>query len=271
VYFPLTAILIICLASHLSKEEPRRQLILGVLAAVNVVWVFLSTSRGGLLVSILCLLFLMLNMPGLSRRIFFLVGAVLIGSYITSHFAESQTKTIERVEKLVDPNLSADSRTSGRYNLVLGGWLIFLDNPMGVGTGGYASNWAKLNDVEAASVLSGFATGSEMAAHSAWIKTLAENGVPGFMLFAAYVFSFAYVGFKKRRRQGLLLLGALTTAVLSVAFISTEFQSKGLWLMAAGATVILHQRRVPDFGNEPLDTEAHACGDARYEEDGCYK
>ena len=33
----------------------------------------------------------------------------------------------------------------------------------------------------------------------------------------------------------------LTTTVLGLAFVSTEFQSKGLWFVAAGTTVLLQR------------------------------
>ena len=73
------------------------------------------------------------------------------------------------------------------------------------------------------------------------MKTLAENGVIGAVLLAAYVLSFTTTGWR-RRHDGLLLIGALTTFCLSFAFISTEFAGKGLWLLAAGVTVMLDDR-----------------------------
>ena len=93
-----------------------------------------------------------------------------------------------------------------------------------------------------------------MAAHSGWIKVLAENGVPGILLLGAYVLSFTVSGWRARNPE-LLRLGLMVSAVLTVAWLSTEFQNKALWLLAAGATVLLEHnpasrarlRRKPDY------------------------
>jgi hypothetical protein len=102
--------------------------------------------------------------------------------------------------------------------------------------------------VEKSRYLSGYKKGQQQSCHSAWMKTLAENGVPGVLLLAGYVFSFAVTGWR-RQADGLLLLGALVTFCLSFAFISTEFAGKGLWLLAAGVTVLLDDR-TEDVRNE---------------------
>jgi hypothetical protein len=56
---------------------------------------------------------------------------------------------------------------------------------------------------------------------------------------AAYVGSFAYYGLRSKVPGG-RGLGLLTFAALAVAFLSTEFQGKGFWLLAAGTTAALH-------------------------------
>jgi hypothetical protein len=73
------------------------------------------------------------------------------------------------------------------------------------------------------------------------MKGLAENGLVGFGLLAAFVGSFA-VSAWKRRHDPIVRVGFLVSAVLTAAFTSTEFQPRGLWLLAAGATSILHRR-----------------------------
>jgi hypothetical protein len=73
------------------------------------------------------------------------------------------------------------------------------------------------------------------------MKVLSENGVVGGFLLLAYVASFAIVGLRKARQsRDMMLVGVLTTLVLAVGFLSTEFSGKGLWFMAAGTTVLLH-------------------------------
>ncbi len=83
-----------------------------------------------------------------------------------------------------------------------------------------------------------------MQAHSGWTKTLAENGVIGFTLLVTYVLSFAGTGIRKGTRAA-RAFGFLAAAVLAVAFLSTEFSAKGLWLLAAGVTVFLQYEDAP--------------------------
>jgi hypothetical protein len=240
-YFPLTALFSICLGMPFSHNRWHGQLILTSLAVANVGWVFLSGSRGDLLVALCCLLFLVLIMRGLSSRLIFLITAVLLGLLISTQFASLQENTLQRIDNLLNPNESDRYRTSGRSDLVLGGWYIFLDHPFGVGTGGYASAWAQIDFNEG---LSGYRRGQEFPAHAAWIKTLAENGIPGIALLTCYVLSFALVGWRRRDRN-LRLLGLLMTTAFSLAFISIEFQwGKGLWFMAAGVTTLLHREEI---------------------------
>ena len=66
----------------------------------------------------------------------------------------------------------------------------------------------------------------------------------GFLLQAAFVASFAATGW--RARGSSRSLGLLVTVVLSVAFLTTEFQGKGLWFLAAGMlTVLRSETRTP--------------------------
>jgi O-antigen ligase len=81
-----------------------------------------------------------------------------------------------------------------------------------------------------------------MQAHSAWVKTLTENGIPGVVLLIAYVFSFAAIGIRRGGRAK--ALGFLTTAVLIVAFTWTEFANKGLWLLVSATTVLINPVRI---------------------------
>jgi O-antigen ligase len=104
-----------------------------------------------------------------------------------------------------------------------------------VGTGGFSTAFSMLSREDLA-----FA-GHEKEAHSGWLKVLGENGILGFLLFVAYVGSFAVAGFSVRDAQ-LRVLGTLATAVLAVGLLSTEFQNKDLWFFAASAAVILSRR-----------------------------
>ena len=65
------------------------------------------------------------------------------------------------------------------------------------------------------------------------MKILVENGLPGVALIGAYALSFAFVGLGCCRREA-WLLGLLVTMTFALAFLTTEYQSKGVWFLAAG-------------------------------------
>lgn len=92
--------------------------------------------------------------------------------------------------------------------------------------------------------LSGYAQGHDKAAHAGWIKTLSENGIPGFLLFASYTLSFTIVGWRKHERN-MLLLGLFLTITFAFALISTELEwTKGLWFLAVGVTILFHREQI---------------------------
>jgi O-antigen ligase len=233
-YFPLTALFSICLAASASPRTGR--LVLALLAVVNFAWVFLTGSRGSLVLAGVCMAFLAVRLAGAAPRIAFFAAAALCALLLSGAFGQRESYALSRIGKLLDPEESLTERTSGRSDLARAAWRMFLDRPMlGMGTGGFASRWSRLQD---GSGISSFGYGREMQAHSAWMKTLAENGLPGFLLLAAFVLSFAVSGWKNRAR-GLLAPGLLVSAVLALALVSTEFQSKGLWLLCAGGVTLL--------------------------------
>jgi len=242
-YFPQTGLFSVCLGYRFAAGRRWGQPLLGMLAAVNATWVFMSGSRGSLLVASYCLIFLLTAVRSLRRRLALIAGAVLLGGLVITQFADRSEFAMHRVETFFDSSRSLVHRTSGRSDLAIVAWRTFLDHPFGVGTGGYRTSWAEMTvDPDSSRGLSGWQRGRPIDTHTAWMKTLAENGIPGAVLLAAYVLSFVWVGWT-RRRQGALMLGLLATGALAVAFISTEFQNKGLWLLAASATVLLHPQK----------------------------
>ena len=223
--YPLTAIFMVCVAYPYTRRGTSL-LTLGGLAMINTVWVFFSGSRGAMLIALVCLGYLLFYTRGVQQKLG--VGILALASFVVAiaNFGDQQAFALHRIDKLFDDSRSLDSRTSGRSDLVIAGWYLFRDNPLGVGTGGFGPAYAELIDNDIRFL------GHEKGAHSAWIKTLAENGIIGLALLLAYVFSFAVHGFR-HRREGFLPLGLLVTFVIASAFFSREFQSKGLWFMAA--------------------------------------
>src|SRR5205814_7522857 len=134
---------------------------------------------------------------------------------VMSQFTTLQDRSLSRLRLLVDPNQSLTTRTSGRFDLALGGWYIFKDHPLlGVGTGGFSVTRADLGPREGLSTWH-----STFSAMSGWVKVATENGLPGLLLLGAYVFSFAVSGWRARNPV-MLKLGLLVSAVLTVGWIS---------------------------------------------------
>lgn len=236
-YLPLTGLFAICLGFPFAHRHRWHQAALLLLAVANTGWIFLSGSRGALLIAVFCLLFLFYGTKGFSQRLMLILSGLLFVVIISARFSELKAYTMGRIEKMFKEDASLDARTSGRSDIVRVGWRIFLANPLGVGTGNFRPHYAKHSSqgyIE-------FKPGTEVDAHAGWIKTLAENGLPGIFLFGAFVASFAYVGWR-RRKAGVFPIGLLVSVILAIAFISTEFQGKGLWLLTAGSLLVLSRR-----------------------------
>jgi O-antigen ligase/polysaccharide polymerase Wzy-like membrane protein len=238
-YVPLTALFALSLAFVTAGDLRRRGLALTLLATVNALWVFLSGSRGAILTAAVCLLF-MLSQMRLRRALLFGCVGTLVSLVVLSQFTTLREKAVGRLGLLADPAESLTRRTSGRFDLVAGAWQMFKDHPFGVGTGGFSASWEEyVSDPRDEGGSASFRREHPIiAAHSAWGKVLAENGLPGILLLCAYVFSFTLSGWRTRSPD-LLRLGVTVTAALAAAWVSTEFWNPGLWLLAAGATVVL--------------------------------
>ncbi|HZW03208.1 MAG TPA: O-antigen ligase family protein [Anaerolineaceae bacterium] len=230
--FPVTGILLSCLAFPYAREFRLGRPTLLLLALVNALWVFLSGSRGNMLIGGVGLLFLIFYERNFSWKLFVFGLIVVAVTAMSAFFYEQQTYAVSRVEMLFSDDFDVDTATSGRLSIATRGLELFRRNPLGVGTGAFNSEIAAVSD---------FAD-SEIQAHSGWIKVLAENGIPGILLLGGYVFSFVVVGVRSGKREK-VFFGTLATIVLAVAFISSEFQGKNLWFLAAAATVLLHDEQ----------------------------
>ncbi len=236
---PLAGLFAVCLGYRFAMHDRLMRWVLPGLAVVNTGWVFLTGSRGGMLIALCCLLFLFHTMRSLAQRVVMIAGVVMVGVFLTAQFAQQRDYSLGRLMRLMDSSRSMDNRTSGRSDLVMGGWNIFKEHPIwGVGTGSFAAEYARTSFRGNLA----FGRGLEKQAHAGWIKVLAENGLIGFTLLLLFLLSFAWVGWR-RRREGLLAMGLLPCVVIMVALISTEFQSKALWLLAAGCLSLLHGRQ----------------------------
>jgi O-antigen ligase len=153
-------------------------------------------------------------------------------------FTAVSDTSMHRLTTLFDSERGLESRTSGRSDLYIAGWRMFRENPLGVGTGGFPKTFARMADRDLSF------TGTELGAHSAWVKVLTENGVLGIIALGAYVLSFAIAGVRSRDPDA-AAIGLLVTMILATAFFSREFHSKGLWLAAAGCIAMRCARGAP--------------------------
>ena len=227
-YMPLTALFSTCLAFRTLTAQ--RRVVLLLLSMANCGAIFLSGSRGSMAVACICVGYLLYESRSASMRLAFgLFGATLF-MVATTVFPEMGAYAMHRINKTFDSRYGMAGRTSGRSELAEAGIEMAMENPFGHGTGSFAY---ELADTE----------GYAKQAHSGWIKTVVENGVFGLATLAAFMGSFAFVGWRQRSQVGAAALGTLVTIALSVALFSTEFNAKGLWFLAAGATVVLHDPR----------------------------
>jgi hypothetical protein len=237
----LTGLFAICLGYPAARERRLGQPLLAALGFVNAVWVFLSSSRGNFLLAAICGVYLVVAARGLGRRGTILGVSALVGLWTLARFGDLQEHMYDRLRESVDPRISVRSRTSGRSELLVGGLHMFATHPLGVGTGGFGASWSLPGGGR--EVAPAYHTTLEVMSHAAWIKILAENGIVGFPLFVLYVLSIGISGWRSgdpvRRR-----IGVLTTVLLVAAFTSTEFQSRGLWFLAAGATAFLRREEL---------------------------
>lgn len=238
---PLAGVHAACLGFAGCSGRLRRQLLLGALAVINTMVVFLSASRGGILLALVALAAMVFMTASVWRAAVLVLAFAAIATGIASRFPTLAATATGRLALLVDTSRPVAVRTSARSQIALGGWHLFRSHPvLGVGTGAFLAERAKLRREE-----TGFLRpGQRRSAHAAWVKVLAENGLPGVLLLAAYVASFAVLARKLGNRR-LRVLGYGVAATLGLAFGVTEFQSKELWFFTAGAAVLLSAARRP--------------------------
>lgn len=234
-YFHLTALFSICIAYPYAKRLNKSKAILLFLAAINFAWIFLSASRGSLAVALLCVAYLFLATRSITWSSLMIIFAIIIGVWISTSFVEQQVYSVQRIHLLLDPTQDESRRTSQRSIIMEAGLAIFSDNPLGIGTGSFvkASEETLLLD-------------QRRPAHSAWIKTLAENGIPGIILMTVFTLSFAINGLR-HNREGMLLFGIFITLVLITAFVAKEFRGKSLWFLTASGIALLNMRDMIAF------------------------
>lgn len=235
--FPLTGLVALALAAPFAAYWRGSSTLVSLLATVTAAWIFLSGSRGNMLMAAVTVAYLLASLRGLSRRAVLVGLAGLTMMVAAVAFPALQARALKRVAVFFDPSATMRDKTSHRSELALAGWYIAQDHPLGVGTGGFTHAWEHLGRRPGLASVDAY---RRMSAHAGWIKILAENGIPGVLLLAAFVASFAVTGWRRRRRSA-LRIGLWASMTLGFAFMSTEYQTKAVWFLAAGAVVMLHR------------------------------
>jgi O-antigen ligase len=242
---PLAGVHAACIGLALEGSR-RRRFVLGLLFAVNLAWVFLSASRGALLIAAVALVAVVAMAETAKRRVVLLGAGGLVAVGLVLQFPALAHRSMERLALTFDQSRSIKVRSSARSEIARGGWELFRMHPiLGVGTGGFARERAALGRVGTRF----YRPGTARSAHSGWVRVIAENGLPGALLLAGFVASFAWVGRRLADRR-LRLLAYAASATLCLGLIATEFSSKELWFFAAGSMVLvtspgLHRRPSP--------------------------
>ncbi|WP_322805976.1 O-antigen ligase family protein [Thermanaerothrix sp.] len=241
--FPMTAIFSIALALPGAGTIRRGRPFLLLLAAINIIWIFLTGSRGSLLTALVVVVFYMIVLRSISWTTLFLVVGTIAVFWASNLLWEREAYALNRIQRLFDPTYSLAERTSGRSDIAATGLKIFQERPLGIGTGSFRAGAIMLN----------IQNGAARPAHSGWIKTLAENGIQGILIMGIMVGSFLINGWLSHERHR-FAVGFLVTVVLAVSFVSKEFQGKDLWYLVAGSIPLLNPQHIDAYLREPSNT-----------------
>jgi O-antigen ligase len=155
-----------------------------VLALVSV----LTFSRSGFLgMAVGSLTFGLLSLrKGFGKKLLPIVLALLVfvgGVLYLSH--QTHYSLVDRMFKsLFDP---AEKSTVAHYELLLGEWELFLDNPiLGVGYGGFSEAFRASEHSKGHTWIDPVKD-IRLPAHSIWLETLAETGVVGFIPYLLFM------------------------------------------------------------------------------------
>lgn len=224
VHVPLAGIAAMALA--VTRVAPRRWGLVSLLVTVNLALAFITASRGGFLTALPLTLYILMRTPGFRWKGYSLTIVTVAFLLVPLMSGAQFSRTAAKWGRFVNPELTTEQATSSRGSIAKFGWDTFKRNPMGIGTGAFQHA-----NAETALTTKG------LAAHSGWIKTMAENGVVGLGLLVSFVAAFAFG--RPHSPDVSRALGPLVAFTMSVLLITTEFQSKALWLFVGGAIVLL--------------------------------
>lgn len=201
------------------KKEPKRRWGFLLLTLVLVMVSLLTFSRSGFLGLVVGALAFggLAFKEGFKRELIPLIGVFalfVVGVLYFSH--RTHYSLVDRMFKsLVDP---AEKSTVAHYQLLLGEWRLFLDNPvLGVGYGGFSEAFRASPHSKAHTWVDPVKD-IRLPAHSIWLETLTETGLIGFAFYFAFMFLAAL-----SMLRALFKVSVVRDKVYLIAFISGFF------------------------------------------------
>ncbi len=235
-YMPLAGIVFSTLLVKIYHHPLKQQVIIQLLLLGMI---GLAGSRGSFLVAALSMFFSFSGTVRTTRLVLAGLAAYLVLSYSAEFLRTSGIYSLERLSTFFTSENDLAKASSGRSEIALIGYQMFKDNPIaGSGTGSFRENFAEMT--------SGYQyfdsdflrkrQGDRIAAHSAYVKVMAENGVVGLILLTGLLLSFYFA----RRDDNLQIIAF---SILLVSFLSTEFNAKVPWFICA-FTIVMHRKRI---------------------------
>lgn len=139
---------------------------------------FLGLGVGGLTFTLLSL------KSGFGKKLLPILGALTVFVFGVLYFShQTHYSLVDRMFKsLTDP---AEKSTVAHYELLLGEWQLFLDNPiLGVGYGGFSEAF-RASEHSKEHTWVDPVKDIRLPAHSIWLETLTETGIAGFVPYLA--------------------------------------------------------------------------------------
>ncbi len=223
------AVMLLCI--YFSKLKNKKdKLLFAVMIVLNATWIFMSGSRGGILLCIVSFIFI-IEKVNFKKIITYGLLCLIVFQLLKPVILNSENFTMQRIALLINEDIKVSKRTSGRSELYKVGWQMFQMYPFGIGTGSFKSGLAKYATFNE-KYIDNTKYKSGVAAHSAYIMTIVENGIIGLLPLILFLISFAWTGY---RFQDLWLnkLGLYATTTTLISFLSNEFQGKSTWLFIA--------------------------------------
>ncbi|MCB0689389.1 MAG: O-antigen ligase family protein [Saprospiraceae bacterium] len=233
-YMPLAGIVFSTLLVKLFGHSARKQLIIQ-LILFGIIG--LSGSRGSFIVGGLAIFFSLSGAIRTTRLVFVRIIAYFILSFSATLLKTSGVYTLERLSTFFQEEKDLSTASSGRSEIAFIGFQMFKSRPLvGLGTGSFRETFAELTASYQyfGSDFLRKKQGDRIAAHSAYVKVMAENGLIGLILLTGFLLSI----YKARTKDNFHIIAF---SILVISLLSTEFNAKVPWFICA-FTIVMYRK-----------------------------